>query len=329
MDTAHVKQLNLTALRALLVFKRAATIQELSKLTGLSVVTVKALLGEMIECGEVTEGDMVPSGGGRPSRLYVYNGDYRHAVLIYGHQEQNRNSIHLLVINLFEEIVYSEQAYIDDIQIDSFCGMIDRAVKTFQTIAAIAFGLPGFEENGKIVANDYSGIVGNGFLPFYQSRYGFPVAFINDVNAAVKGYSLLVPAKTCLVGIYFPRIYRPGAGMVINGKVYLGTQNFAGEIGRLLPDTDWLTLDYNDGEAVADAVSRLLAVYCQVVAPEQFVLYGDFFEENSAEVITTNTEDRLDGQFRVNVSVSAAFDADFERGMGAVALKTLHDTLIR
>lgn len=328
MDTAHVKQLNLTALRAQLIFKRAATIQELSQMTGLSVVTVKALLGEMIERGEVTQGDMVPSGGGRPSRLYVCNGSYRHSVVIYGHQQLNKNSIHVLVINLFEEIVYREQAYIDDIRIDSFCSMIDRAVTAYPATAAIAFGLPGFEDNGIIVANDYCGIVGNRFVPFYQSRYNVPVAFINDVNAAVKGYSRLAQAKTCLAGIYFPRIYRPGAGLVINGEVYTGAQHFAGEIGRLLPDTDWLTIDYNDDEAVTDAVSRLLSIYCRVVAPEQFVLYGDFFAENSAHVITSKTEKQLCGQFRVNVSVSAAFDADFERGMSAIALKTLSDTYI-
>ncbi len=328
MDTAVVKELNKNSLRSRLTQRREATIQELAEPTGLSVVTVKALLNEMIAQGEVIEGETAPSGGGRPSRRYVYNGEYRHAAAVYGYQNENKNSIHVLVVNLFGECVYKDQAFIEDIRVESFCGMLDRAMGAYPKIAAIAFGLPGFEENGVIVANDYGGIVGDRFLRFYQSRYGLPIRYINDVNAAVVGYSGPAHVKTCLAGIYFPRLYRPGAGMVINGGVYTGAQHFAGEIGHLLPDTDWLLLDYDDEEAVSDAVARMLGIYCCVVAPEQFILYGDFFSEKSAGEIRCRTQDLLCGQFQVNVEVSSAFERDFERGMTALALRQLGDTFI-
>lgn len=328
VNTATIKELNKKRLRVQLIDKREATIHELSGMTGLSVVTVKSLLVELIAKGEVVEGDIAPSDGGRPSQLYVYNGGYRHAVVVYGHQKQNNNLIHMLVVNLFGECVYRKEAVIDDVRAESLIELIDAAVDAYPSIGTVCFGLPGVEENGVIVSNDYCGIVGDRLMPSVQSRFGLPVAFINDVNAAVKGFFSICEARdcACLVGIYFPRIFRPGAGMVLGSKVYTGLRHFAGEIGHLPPDIDWMKLNYADDRSVVSAVSQLLAIYCRVVAPGQFILYGDFFKEESAAAIKACTEKLLDGQFPVNVALSDRFENDFEQGMILTALEQMDNT---
>ena len=76
-DTRLMKQLNKSTLRNILSQKRTATKPELAKYSGLSVVTVNALLSEMLYSGEVQESGNAPSGGGRPSMQYRYNYDYR------------------------------------------------------------------------------------------------------------------------------------------------------------------------------------------------------------------------------------------------------------
>jgi hypothetical protein len=77
-----------------------------------------------------------------------------------------------------------------------------------------------------------------------------------------------------------------------------------------------------------DAVSRLLSIYCRVVAPNQFILYGDFFSEVSNHDIEEKTQDLLSGQFRVNVAVSSTFESDFEQGMMALAIEQLSETFL-
>lgn len=52
-DTRLMKQLNKSTLRNILSQKRTATKPELAKYSGLSVVTVNALLSEMLYSGEV------------------------------------------------------------------------------------------------------------------------------------------------------------------------------------------------------------------------------------------------------------------------------------
>jgi len=306
---------------------RESTIFTLAQRTGLSVVTVKSALVEMAESGEVFPWHTIPSDGGRPSMLYQYQPHFRHALVIYGFQQGGGNLIRALVVNLYGECVWQKQTAIPEVRPESFCPYIEAALRRFPTISVIGFGLPGVEENGIITANDYGRLVGLPFVDFYRQKYERPVFYLNDVNAAVKGCDAARLKLNCLVGVYFPRIYPPGAGMVLNGEVYAGAHNFAGEIGGLLPDVDWMRLDYGDAPAVCGAMARMLAVYCRVVAPDQFVLYGDFFQDSFAPAIQSETEKLLGGRFDVDIALSAAFEKDFERGMILCALTKIDETL--
>lgn len=326
-NTAMIKELNKKLVRDWLSKVHEATIYELSQVTGLSVVTVKSLLVELIGQGEAREGETVPSNGGRPSTLYIYNENYRQALVIYGCQKNDGNLMHLCVVNLCGECVYREEAYIQDVQIDSFSDYIDKAMRQYPSVGTIGFGLPGVEDEDVIISNDYCGLVGDAFMEYYKQKYGLPVIFVNDVNAAVKGYfSSRADDSVCIVGMYFPRIYPPGAGMMINGEIYTGAHQFAGEIGHLLPGVDWKQINYADGQAVAEAVAALLAIYCRIVAPSQFILYGDFFIETDAKAIQIQTQRLLKEKHKVQVCVSAEFEKDFERGMIIAALEQLNDT---
>jgi predicted NBD/HSP70 family sugar kinase len=322
-----IKQLNKKRVREELRAMRESTIFTLSQKTALSVVTVKSALEEMTESGEVFPWHTVPSGGGRPSMLYQYQPHFRHALVIYGFQKNEGNLIRALVIDLYGECVWRREAVVRDVQPDSFCPHIEEALREVPNVGVIGFGLPGVEENGVITVNDYHQLVGLDFLDFYQRKYDLPVIYLNDVNAAVKGCKAAYKELKCLVGIYFPRIYGPGAGMVIGGEVHTGAHNYAGEIDRLLPDVDWMHMDYNDTQAVCGAIARLLAIYCRVLAPDRFILYGDFFRDEHASLIRSGTEELLGSRYGVNIAVSTAFEKDFEQGMILAVLQKTDETL--
>lgn len=316
-NSYSIKELNKKRVRDALRFMRKSTIYELSQETSLSVVTVKTVLEDLIAQGEVFEGHTVPSNGGRPSMRYHYNPEFRYGIVVYGYQKDNGNLIRLLVVNLFGESVRQIETIIENVQVSSFCRYIDAVLKDYPAVGAIGFGLPGVEENGTITSNDYNGLVGDAFMDYYQKKYGVPVLFINDVNAAVKGYFSRQSTKDslCTVGIYFPRIYPPGAGMVIGGEVYTGAHHFAGEIGHLLPGVDWTRINYTDAPILCKTVASLLAMYCRIVAPSQFILYGDFFADTLITSIKGYTQALLPQSFPVNVSFSCGFGRDVEAGM--------------
>lgn len=51
--------------------------------------------------------------------------------------------------------------------------------------------MPGEEYNEVLVFNDYAKLTGTRFSEHYRNKYGLPVTFENDVNAAVVGYYTL------------------------------------------------------------------------------------------------------------------------------------------
>ena len=330
-----------------------ATKPELAQITGLSVVTVNSLISEMILEKEVLEGQTVPSHGGRPSLLCHYNNNFKHGLIIYGYQKRDKNHIKMLIINIKGEIVLEEEEDIEEVKVNSFFPMIDRAIESYPTTVYIAFGLPGVEEDGVITINDYKALIGEEFVQTYKKRYGLPMFFENDINAAVKGYyykkrkaSLInIRADNSyridpldkgrgdeinnIVGIYFPRTYEPGAGIIIKGDIYRGYKNFAGEFPAIPFLPRWVGMDYNDKETVVDRVSDILSFFSCILAPEAFVVYGDFLSEELREEIIKRTENKLNNKFPIALDIALEFYHDFQNGMIGIMLDRLQESFIK
>jgi hypothetical protein len=330
-NTLLIKEINLNLVRKQLLSLRAATKQQLAKLTGLSLMTVSSIISELIDNGEVAEGNSIPSNGGRPSAEYCYNGEFNHAVVFLGYQRNNHNFIRMRVINMFGDCVYSEEKYLDTVFCDSFDDMLDRAFALFAKISIIGFGLPGEEENGIVTINDYPRLVGNEFMKHCIDVYNVPVLFENDVNAAVLGYYRdnykNQPLGEALAGLYFPRLYYPGMGLIIGGEIHYGKQNFVGEFGRLPIGIEWDHLDYSNKAVIYDSISRLLSIVICTIAPEKLVLYGDFFSDEDAAHIKASTESLLQGSFIVDLEVKSNFEADYEYGLTSLILDRQYDNL--
>lgn len=330
-NTLLIKKINLDLVRNQLLSLRAATKQQLAKQTGLSLMTVNSMIAEMTASGEVVEGNIIPSNGGRPSAEFRYNGEFSHAVIFFAYQKGNRNFICMHVINMFGNCVYAEEKYMDTVLCDSFDEMIEHAFASVTKIAIIGFGLPGEEDKGIVTINDYSQLIGEGFIKRCREKYKVPVLFVNDVNASVLGYYKknykYQPLTGALAGLYFPRLYYPGMGLVIGGKLHCGKQSFAGELGHLPLGIEWNHLDYENKPAVYDAVSHLLSIVSCTVAPEKMVLYGDFFSDGDAACIKKRTEELLRGDFTVNLAIESDPGNDYEYGLTALILDNLHDNL--
>ncbi|WP_341876849.1 ROK family protein [Defluviitalea saccharophila] len=324
-NRAQMKEINKNLLRQTLKEYRKATKPELAALTHLSVVTVNSLISEMVASGEVIEGDEVPSNGGRPSRQYVYNGNYRKALIIYGYEHHNKDLFHMLIINAFGECIERKTDYFSNVGINSFDIWIENAFKVHENICAIVFGLPGAEENGVIYVNDYSGIIGDKFLSYYQSKYGVPVLYENDINATVYGFYTKQNSHTVqtVVGLYYPRIYGPGAGVVIKEEIYKGCKNFAGEVNWLPLKPSWNEVNYDNPEEVVLMLSQIIVVYSCVLAPERIVFYGDFLTEEILERLLLRVQELLKGHFLPHIQFEKSIEKDFETGMIQIAYKEL------
>lgn len=334
MKTANahlMKEINKRLVRKNLLKKKAATKKKLTSLTNLSAMTVASIVEELVKSGEVYQGEMIPSNGGRPAVEYCYNGDFSHAAIIYGYQKNNSNHILLKVFNLFGKCVYKKKKYLSEVTIEHFDDLLKEAFNSIDNIAMIGFGLPGEEEEGTITINDYPALIGKNFMQYFQTQYQVPVIFENDANAATFGYykssQKLKNNDDTIVGLYFPRLYVPGMGLIIKGEIYRGQQNFAGEFSHLPLDINWEDLNYQNKEKLYAVFVKLLSVICCLLAPEKIVLYGDFFSSQDSSKLKKLTEQTLNNNFIVNIEVSTNFAVDYENGLKKIILDNLFNYL--
>ena len=327
-DEKLMKELNKRQLRRILRQCKEATKPELADRTGLSVVTINSLLEDLLKTGEVVQSGLAPSGGGRPSTRYQYRPDYRYAVLLYGHQSEGRNLMHLAVVNLMGECVWRKEEYFDEILVESFEAVLDDVIGRFPEIGLLAFGLPGEVVDDVVTIHDYQALVGPEFMAHYKERYHLPVVFENDINAMTYGACREGDVeKATVAGIYLPRIYPPGAGLVIQGKIYYGTSHCAGELAGLPVPVSWDSLDYGRENDVLENLKLLTAVYGFTVAPETLIFYGDFFTEELQEQLRAYSGKLLEGKFHMDLIFAENLERDYEEGMKRLALEALWEEM--
>ncbi len=306
---------------------KTSTIKDMAQITGLSFATVGNILNSFVENGEVILGEMHSATGGRPSQAYTFNAEYAHVLALSARVRNGKNIISASIANLYGEAVWQTEQSFDHIQLTSFEIMIDSSLRAYPTISIVAFSLPGVERDGVILANDYTELEGISFREHFQRKYQLPVVIENDVNAAVFGYGRNLEAVSVIVGIYFPRYFGPGAGIVIDGKILKGSGGFAGEVTLLPLGIDWLSINYGKPQEVGLAISRLISIFCGIVNPGHIVLYGDFFTDALKEAIEQEIPTQAIRNIFPSIIYESDLDADIIAGLIAQAVSAYQSGL--
>lgn len=316
VNALDVKQSNVAAVLSALYGLKAASVKELAARAGLSQATVGSIVAALVEDGKVLPGESAPSCGGRPARTYAFNAEYAYVLALSARTHGEAQVISGRVADLYGAAVWQTEESFNSIRAESFEAIIEAALRLYPAIRVLAVSLPGVEKDGMILFNDYKALEGLNFAAHFKDRYGLHTLLENDTNAALLGYGQGLEKDAIAAGLYFPRRFDPGAGLLIEGEVLKGARGFAGEVARLPLGIDWPALDYGDPLAVGPAVAVLMQVLCCVADPQRFVLYGDFFTADVCEAI----RQALDPAFCPALDFHRDIDADIMRGLLAQGL---------
>lgn len=320
INMLDMKQSNAHTVLWSLCSRKTSTIKEMAQITGLSFATVGNILNSFVESGEVILGEVLSATGGRPSQEYTFNAEFAHVLALSVRVRNGKNIICACVGNLYGEAVWQTEQSFDSIRVTEFESMIDLAMSTYPAINILSFSLPGVESNGVILFNDYTELEGISFRDYFQKKYRLPVSVENDVNVAVFGYGRNIEAVPVIVGIYFPKCFGPGSGIMIDGKILKGSCGYAGEISLLPLGIDWLSIDYEKPQEAGSAISRLISVFCGVVNPNHVVLYGDFFTDALKEAIKQEIPTQAIRDIFPSIIHQRDLDSDIIDGLIAQAL---------
>jgi len=233
----HNRSLVLTALFHDGAMSRA----DLARATGLTRVTVSALVGELVAAGLVREqGAREASGPGKPAVVVDLD---RTGLMIVGVDLSGSHEVRGAVLDLAGSVVH--RAAVDrpaDGDADGTLATLEDLIDSLRSAATgrvigVGVGTPGIvSDEGVVVA---SPDIGWHDLPLQQNlreRTGLPVYVANDADVAVLAERTLGGAGENFMLLKIDR--GVGGGVVVRGELARGSRYAAGEVGHVTVGTD-------------------------------------------------------------------------------------------
>lgn len=250
--------------------------------TGISHTTVRKILSDLIDEKEIISIGLDDSTGGRRAERYAYNINKTYSLLIL--LEENR--IIYTINNAIGESIHEERIAINGItDIGAIKKLIDRVIDKYKNIRGVGISVPG------IVVKD-GFIQGEGIADWnkvdlvkeLESEYEIPIILENDLNAATIGYEIEYLCNydkrdKNLIYIHFTTI-GAGAGIMINGEIVKGSNNFAGEIGVMPIDNSYVNkilLENIPDKEYIDLVSKIIRILNSILNTKLIIIGGNNF----------------------------------------------------
>jgi predicted NBD/HSP70 family sugar kinase len=281
-----MKKMNITLIYRALIELRSATRAEISDKTKISTTTVRTLLEELLQQGEISELNLDESSGGRRAQRYTLNLE-RNLILSFYLEE---NILIYQICDLIGNIVKTDSEVAEGKDLPfSVIQFVAKCLKKWN-ICAIGLGVPGIVENERYyISNGFNLWCSNNLGEQIQNTYHVPVILENDLNAIALGFAIHYAEKnkSCdldqinMTYINFNKDCT-GAGIIADGKIVHGAKQFAGELGFLpmLPNKnlDAMLQEASNSQEYADTVARLISIVNCITNPSLVVIGGIRFQ---------------------------------------------------
>jgi glucokinase-like ROK family protein len=242
-DQGLIRKLNtavlLDALRRFAPLSRA----ELASRTGLNRSTVSIIVNSLIEEGLIQETDLQSSKVGRPGMLLELNPKGGFAIGI----ELGVDFISIILTDFIARVQWREQVCSDPNE-DQIT-ILDRAATLTQHALdyglsqglrplGIGVGVPGLVDlrQGKLIFAPNLHWNNVPLRLIWSQHFNLPIFVENEANAAALGEYYFGAAQGVDSFIYLSAGIGLGAGIVLDGKLFRGSNGYASEVGHMTVD---------------------------------------------------------------------------------------------
>lgn len=328
-----LKQANLSLIRRAIKNKGTATRAEIAEETKISSTTVRSLLSEMMENGEIESIGYDKSSGGRKAERYRFQPDryYGAAVCIMDKQ------VYGLLVNICGEIAETTKLEVLDGNFEAVIfSFLDDLIPQ-REIKSIGIGVPGVVEGGTYWRmNEQNELLRLEIGDTVAKRYRIPVILENDLNATVIGvercyekkFPCEKPENINMAYLYFEKGC-VSAGFIAGGKVVRGCNNSAGELS-LLPLEEGKVLEECISEASEDVqytnlVIKVISWICAILNPQYVVLGGPNLRRDCIGRINDGLFALLPKNMFAEILYSSDMRQDYLSGMAYLTARGMFD----
>ncbi len=320
-----VKKLNKNKVRTVLRNRKSTTKAIIAQETGLTVVTIQSLLKELMVEKEVIKGTLTPSTGGRPASSFVYNQNFKLGLVVLLREYEGEDYLFLDVIDLFGDSIFNEVIKSPNYYYVDILYAIESVLNQFRAIVTIGIGIPGQSDHGIITVSSHELLKNVNLITKVEDACKLPTFLINDINAAIYGFSYLKPTyrKSSLIGIYFPKKSPPGMGIMHKGLIVEGKNGMAGEIKYLPIQVDWDKLSEAKEADFIKVFCQVMHIINVVLAPEVSVIYQDLISSETLSKEWADYCQRNEMPSTPFLTFSNEFHTDFYEGVKLNTLKRI------
>lgn len=237
-----LRRYNSDLIRDLIRMNGPITKVELARLSGVSVPTVNKIVNQLEADGEVIRTNEYSNTVGRKAAAYIVNKEAGYFAAFF---IQNGFITAGLASN-DGELIRRESFTPDMTSADKVNGALYEAVDSFlslipaEKLNAVGLGIPGVigAENRISAIPTVPCWEGIDLQSILEERFHVPVFIENDVKLMTVGVYKRKFAESFRNMIFLYVSRGLGAGIVINGRLYKGPSNFAGEYGFMIPYFD-------------------------------------------------------------------------------------------
>ena len=242
-DQGLIRKLNtavlLDALRRFAPLSRA----ELAARTGLNRSTVSIIVNSLIEEGLIQETDLQSSKVGRPGMLLELNPKGGFAIGI----ELGVDFISIILTDFIARVQWREQVCSDPNEdqitiLDCAATLtqhaLDYGLSQGLRPLGIGMGVPGLVDlrQGKLIFAPNLHWNNVPLRLIWSQRFNLPIFVENEANAAALGEYYFGAAQGVDSFIYLSAGIGLGAGIVLDGKLFRGSNGYASEVGHMTVD---------------------------------------------------------------------------------------------
>lgn len=324
-DAGAIKNMNMDAVRRVLYQRGNLSKRELAYETGLSFPTVSRTVEMLIHTGELLEKGLDNSTGGRCAKVYSINPLYSVslAMRIEGRE------LSWFVSNLTGEKVDFGAEQCETELLQTMDRLIESVQMRYPQLGAIVIGVAGIVHHGTvIVLSDCEELWGVNLPMHFHDKFKLPAEVTNDMKAAAAGYwsRHQDQPSVATVCIYLGK-NGIGSGIVINGKVWHGASEFAGEV-LYLPILENNKEHVNNGFSeinMVDYYGKIIQSYAALLNPDRIVLYDNPYIRGRIDDIRRFCAKNLPTNSIPQIEISHEFIQDYEHGLTTISLELLAD----
>ncbi|WP_394578857.1 ROK family transcriptional regulator [Cytobacillus firmus] len=242
-DQLLMKRQNKNLVLDILKTKSPISRIDIAKITGMSPTSITRIVNELQLQGYLRETETVASGVGRKATLLEVRGDVLYTVGI----EIDKSLLKVGIVNYIGEMVSllkskrnESESYMETLH---KINMVIRKIMDENEIPAakimgLAVGLPGYIDykNGIVKVSDQLKWKDANLAEDLQKLTSFNVVVDNELKMKIVAESFIGKAKNSQNSILIGIGSGIGSSIMLNGEIYRGETNNAGEIGHTVID---------------------------------------------------------------------------------------------